>query len=58
MPSVSPVVMGRYIAFVPIEGYARHQVVEVSGDLDYLKQKYGASESLVLRIGKPVAGTE
>jgi hypothetical protein len=47
MPSGPPMIMGRYAVFVPVEGQARHQIAEVSGDLDYLKQKYGVPESLV-----------
>jgi hypothetical protein len=55
MPSGPPMVMGRYSVFLPIEGQPRHQIVEVSGDLDYLKRKYRVSDSLVFRIGKPTA---
>ena len=36
----TPTQIGRYAAWVPIEGTARHQIVEIGDDLNYLTEKY------------------
>jgi hypothetical protein len=42
--------MGRFGAFVPVPNMNRHQIVEVSDDLEHLKVQYGVSDELVLRM--------
>ena len=44
-------IVGRYAVWVPVEGSERHQVIEVSDDLDALQQKYGVPIELVLKLG-------
>lgn len=47
----SKTIVGRYAAWVHVEGSERHQVIEVGDDLDALQQKYGVPIELVLKLG-------
>ena len=48
---IGETIVGRYAVWVPVEGSERHQVIEVSDDLDALQQKYGVPIELVLKLG-------
>jgi len=48
-----PMELGRFAAFLPLPSQDRHQIVEVSQDVEYLKQKYGVSDDGVFRVGAP-----
>ena len=43
--------IGRYAAFMPVPGQKRHQIVEISKDLEFLILKYGVSRELVFVVG-------
>jgi hypothetical protein len=51
--SEEPLPLGQFAAFLPIPNQARHQIVEVSQDVEYLKRKYGVPEDHVLRVAAP-----
>lgn len=42
--------LGRYAAWTPVPQTDRHQVVEVSGDLEALKLKYKVSSDFVFEL--------
>lgn len=51
MPGGPPMMLGRYAVFLPLpEDDTRHQIVEASHDLDYLKTKYSIGDEMVLNI--------
>lgn len=51
MPEGPPMLMGQYAVFLPLpEDDRRHQIVEVSHDLEHLKKKYGVADDAVLSV--------
>lgn len=44
------VILGRYAVWAPSLNGERHQIVEVSSDLEFLKKKYNIPNDLVLSI--------
>jgi hypothetical protein len=49
-------VIGRYAAWLPVPQTDRHQVVEVSANLESLKKKYGVADGFVFELGKTAEG--
>ncbi len=43
------ILMGRYAVWKPIPRTNRHQVVEISSDLEFLQKKYGAKDVLEIK---------
>ncbi len=44
------ITLGQYAVWAPISGTSRHQIVEVSDDLDYLMKKYDISKDNVCTL--------
>lgn len=42
--------IGQYAVWAPISGTTRHQIVEVSDNLDYLMEKYNISKDNICRL--------
>lgn len=42
--------IGQYAVWAPISGTTRHQIVEVSDNLDYLMEKYNIPKDNICRL--------
>ncbi len=53
IPGGPPMIMGQFAAFQPLPTDGeKHQIIEVSGDLEYLKEKYSIPHDLVFDVNQ------